>query len=94
MNDNRYTIRRLELENILDDIGTHEDACIVGLADEWNELEEIEAMLDNRYTIRREFCGYPEARWVVRFCGEWVGQSANKADAIAIAESFEQSRWE
>lgn len=50
-------------------------------------------MKDNRYTIQREFCGYPEARYVVRFCGEWVGQSANKSDAIAIAESYEKARW-
>lgn len=42
---------------------------------------------DKRYTITKEFCGYSESRYVVRFCGAWVGQSASKWDAQSIAKS-------
>ena len=27
---------------------------------------------DSRYTVAKEFCGHSKARWVVRFCGEFV----------------------
>lgn len=27
---------------------------------------------DRRYAITREFCGYERARYVPRFCGEWI----------------------
>lgn len=30
---------------------------------------------DSRYTITKEFIGYPDARFVLRFCGEFVAQS-------------------
>ncbi len=39
-------------------------------------------LADKRYTIAREFCGYPTKRWVARFCGEWIGQGSHKSDAI------------
>ncbi len=40
---------------------------------------------DKRYSISREFCGYAEARYVVRFCGDWIGQSKFKARAVKLA---------
>lgn len=44
---------------------------------------------DKRYTVTKEFCGYPEARFVVRFCGEWVAQSLFYSSAVtrAVGES-------
>ena len=36
---------------------------------------------DKRYTIAREYCGQVEPQYVARFCGEWLGRSANKSDA-------------
>ena len=44
---------------------------------------------DKRYTITQEFCGYAEARYVLRFCGEWIMQSQFYSTALvrAIGES-------
>lgn len=44
---------------------------------------------DKRYTVTKEFCGYPEPRFVVRFCGEWVAQSLFYSGAVmrAVGES-------
>lgn len=44
-------------------------------------------MNDNRYTITKEYCGYPEAKYILRFCGEWVGQFETLEDA-QIARSI------
>jgi hypothetical protein len=30
---------------------------------------------DSRYTITKEFCGQQEARFVLRWCGEFIDQS-------------------
>ena len=38
-------------------------------------------MIDKRYSIAREYCGYDTPRWVVRFCGDWVGQSSSQQGA-------------
>lgn len=40
---------------------------------------------DGRYTVRREFCGDSEPRWVVRFCGDWVGKAETKLAAWVVA---------
>ena len=39
------------------------------------------AQRDRRYAVRLEFCGYAEPRYVVRFCGEWLGQALSYAAA-------------
>jgi len=55
---------------------------------------------DARYTIRREFCGHADARFVLRFCGEYVmstpfysaavvravGESARRRGALVVTE--------
>lgn len=50
--------------------------------------------MDTRYTINLEYCGRPEARHVVRFCGHWIGQSetAPGAEAIALAHAVERDK--
>jgi hypothetical protein len=37
---------------------------------------------DRRYTITREYTGYSEPRYVLRFTGTWIMQSYNRADCI------------
>lgn len=47
---------------------------------------------DKRYTIALEYCSYPEARYVIRFCGNFIRQSANLNDAIFIAICHQDER--
>jgi hypothetical protein len=49
--------------------------------------------LDNRYTIRKEFCGCQDARYVVRFAGGYIGASASRLDALRIAEQHNNERF-
>lgn len=39
---------------------------------------------DARYTLSREYCGYAKPRYVIRFCGDWVGQDKTKSGAAMI----------
>lgn len=48
--------------------------------------------LDKRYQIAQEFCGYPEPRWVVRFLGQWIGQSASYQQAQDLAQIHNANR--
>lgn len=47
---------------------------------------------DKRYTVAKEFCGYAEARYVARFCGEWIGQSKFPTSAAMLAIGEAQRR--
>lgn len=47
---------------------------------------------DRRYTVRREFCGYPDPYWVARFCGEWIGASKFKGSALMLAIGHKTKR--
>jgi hypothetical protein len=49
-------------------------------------------MVDNRYTCNLEYCGQAEPRWVVRFCGEWVGRADSKEDGILLAAEHSSRR--
>ena len=46
----------------------------------------LDNKVDKRYTINKEYSGYVKQSYVVRFCGEWVGHSKHKDEAIAIAQ--------
>jgi|GEM_PF-2958124 len=48
--------------------------------------------IDPRYTFSKEWCGYPEKRHVVRFCGEWVGQGRTKTDALEVYGAHRKQR--
>ena len=39
---------------------------------------------DKRYAVEKGYCGYKEKRYVVRFCGEYIGQGERKSDAAMI----------
>lgn len=47
---------------------------------------------DKRYTIDKEFCGYPGARYVLRFCGAWVSQHRELSDAQKAVKTHEEAR--
>ena len=47
---------------------------------------------DKRYTIALEYCGYPTARHVVRFCGQWLGQIITRREAIEITREHADTR--
>lgn len=48
--------------------------------------------LDRRYSIEKEFCGYPEPRFVVRFCGDWICQSPYYTAAVMRAVGHNMQR--
>jgi hypothetical protein len=47
---------------------------------------------DKRYSIALEYCGYVKRRWIVRFCGGWIGRGINRADAEKIAQQHHAMR--
>lgn len=47
-------------------------------------------LIKKGYSFNREYCGYPEARIVVRYMGNWVSQHLFENEAIEKA----QSHWE
>jgi hypothetical protein len=47
---------------------------------------------DNRYTVHREHSGKAEPRHVVRFCGDWVGSAASRAEAFSILNTHKATR--
>lgn len=36
------------------------------------ELWDNQPLIDSRYTLAMEFCGHHHAKYVIRFCGNWV----------------------
>jgi hypothetical protein len=49
--------------------------------------------LGGRYSINPEYCGYAQPKYVVRFCGTWIGCYDTKKQADARAIRFEKGRW-
>lgn len=49
-------------------------------------------MSDPRYTIALEYCGYDTPRWVVRFCGDWIGQATTRVKAREMATEHKYER--
>ncbi len=47
----------------------------------------VHSLRDQRYTIAPEYCGSAAPRVVARFCGDWLGQSATRGGAVAIARA-------
>lgn len=46
---------------------------------------------DHRYSVRLEWCGYEERKWVARFLGEWLGKYDTSAEAIASCQEAQDS---
>ena len=47
---------------------------------------------DMRYNVRREWCGRPEPRHVARFCGDWIGQTLDRNDALWLVAEHQRMR--
>lgn len=47
---------------------------------------------DKRYTVTEEFTGQPRRMFVARFCGDWIGQAATKAEAQALCVEHKAAR--
>lgn len=43
---------------------------------------------DQRFTLNYEFCGYPQPRPVIRFCGEFVASYATQHEAETQLETL------
>lgn len=50
-------------------------------------------MIDSRYTLNLEWCGYAKPRYVVRFCGDWIGQYESKTQALTAALKHNKERF-
>jgi hypothetical protein len=48
---------------------------------------------DRRYSVALEYCGAKRRRWIVRYCGEWVGMGKNRSDAKRIAAEHVARTW-
>lgn len=72
----------------LDNRESGAQSCSVATA-----TEEENEMYDPRYSIAREWCGYAKPRWVLRFCGEFIGSFTVKNEARAAASAYEAKRW-
>lgn len=49
-------------------------------------------MLDNRYTVTKEYCGQPKPQWVARFCGDWIGRDESKPGAWLQCQAHDDAR--
>lgn len=49
------------------------------------KLEHVHLASDERYTITREFCGYEEPRFVLRFCGDYLANSKFYSSMLLLA---------
>lgn len=47
---------------------------------------------EERYTITREFCGSRKPRWVVRFCGAWIGSRSTFERAATLRDRVKAER--
>lgn len=49
-------------------------------------------LTDARYSITREFCGYEKARFVFRFCDDFISTHESHALATEAAKQYQQTR--
>lgn len=55
-------------------------------------IQHSDGTRDERYTCRLEWCGHPERRFVIRFCGQWIVQARTLGEAVAVAEAHNKHR--
>lgn len=48
-------------------------------------------LIKNGYSFNKEYCGYPEARVVVRYMDKWVSQHLTEEEAIEKAQNHYQT---
>jgi len=47
---------------------------------------------DQGYTLEKEYCGYPEKRYVLRFMGEFVASALDKKELVLTAILHDDER--
>lgn len=47
--------------------------------------------IDCRYEITSEFCGYETPRYVLRYCGEFIGQSPKQMGMVTKARQHQKT---
>ena len=47
---------------------------------------------DERYQLNLEWCGYAKQRYVLRFCGEWLGSYETKKEGMLQAIFHDDER--
>lgn len=47
---------------------------------------------DSRYSVTKEWCGQIEAKYILRFCGEWIGWYDTKVAAWLAGEAHQANR--
>ena len=48
---------------------------------------------DDQYQIALEYCGYATPKYIVRFCGEWLGVVNSKIDGHILIEQHNEQRF-
>lgn len=48
-------------------------------------------VFDKRWSIAKEYCGYNTKRYVIRFCGEWIGQTEHKEEAQIMVRNCQRT---
>jgi hypothetical protein len=48
---------------------------------------------DERYTITKEFCGYSQKMYVLRFCGDFLGSFEKKYNAVSAAKEHVENGY-
>jgi len=54
-------------------------------------IKHKDGTTDNRYTVNLEFCGYPTARHVARFCTDFISSHVTQKEAIQALEKHKNS---
>lgn len=57
-------------------------------------MTALKEMKNKGYTFNKEFCGYPEKRYVVRFRGEFISSHTSLVDAGFAARTHDLNRHE
>lgn len=52
----------------------------------------MKTILDNRYSVSFEYCGYTKPRHITRFCDGYLGNYEIRKEALAALEAFEIKR--
>lgn len=52
-------------------------------------MATLKAMKNKGYTFDKEFCGYPEKRYVIRFRGEFISSHKSPVDAGFAARTHD-----
>lgn len=47
---------------------------------------------DKRYAVNKEFSGYATQRYVVRFCGKWVGSADARINALKLCSQHNNEK--